>query len=123
METDIDGTVSTIDFADGQTRSLVVDEEVALNIVGLIEGIGGLLFARFPLPGVIAAWLWNIPRLPSALAARFTARRGRAVGDEELFRYQVAGSARLRSLWDETMTRVRQRFPEGILLPTSSELP
>jgi hypothetical protein len=84
-------------------------------IVGLIEGIGGLLFGRFPLPGVIAAWLWNIPRLPSAIRARLTARRGRATGDEELFRYQVAGSARLRSLWDETMTRIRQRFPEGIL--------
>jgi hypothetical protein len=84
-------------------------------LVGVIEGIGGLFFGRFPLPGVIAAWLWNIPRLPSAIRQRFTARRGREVGDEELFRYQVAGSARLRSLWDETMTRIRQRFPEGIL--------
>lgn len=84
-------------------------------LVGIIEGIGGLAFGRFPLPGVIAAWLWNIPRLPSAIRQRISARRGRAVGDEELFRYQIAGSVRLRALWDEAMTRVRDRFPEGIL--------
>ncbi len=84
-------------------------------LVGLVEGTVGVLFGRFLLPGVLAAWLWNIPRLPSAVRQRIQARRGRECGDEELFRYQVAGSARLRALWDETLTRVRDRFPEGIL--------
>ncbi len=84
-------------------------------LIGLIEGTAGILFGRFPLPGVIAAWLWNIPRLPTAIRQRFQARHGRERGDEELFRYQVAGSARMRALWDETLTRMRDRFPEGVL--------
>lgn len=47
METDIDETFITIDFADGQQMSLVVDEEVALNIVGLIEGLTGIRLEKF----------------------------------------------------------------------------
>ncbi len=84
-------------------------------LIGLVEGVGRIPFGRFPLPGVIAAWAWNIPRLPTALRQRRQARRGRQVGDEELFRYQVAGSARLRLLWDDAMLRTRDRFPEGVL--------
>ncbi len=84
-------------------------------LIGLVEGVGRIPFGRFPLPGVIAAWLWNIPRLPTALRQRRQARHGRQVGDEELFRYQVAGSARLRLLWDDAMLRIRDRFPEGVL--------
>ncbi len=84
-------------------------------LIGLVEGVGRIPFGRFPLPGVIAAWLWNVPRLPTAIRQRIQVRRGREAGDEELFRYQVAGSARLRSLWDDAMLRIRDRFPEGIL--------
>lgn len=84
-------------------------------LIGLIEGVARIPFGRFPLPGVAAAWLWNVVHLPTALRQRFQARRGREAGDEELFRYQVVGSARLRLLWDDTMLRVRDRFPEGIL--------
>ncbi|HSM01193.1 MAG TPA: glycosyltransferase [Acidimicrobiia bacterium] len=83
--------------------------------VGLAESILGVLVGRFPLPGVIAAGLWNLFHLPSALKARWQARRGREVGDEELFRYQVNGSARLRELYDEVGERLRNRFPEGVL--------
>jgi hypothetical protein len=84
-------------------------------LIGLIEGVARIPFGRFPLPGVVAAWLWNIARLPSALRQRVQVRRGRETGDEELFRYQVAGSARLRMLWDDTLLRIRDRFPEGVL--------
>jgi len=84
-------------------------------LVGVAESVLGLFGGRFALPGVFAAGLWNVAHLPSALKARFQARRGREVGDEELFRYQVNGSARLRALWDETAERVRARFPEGVL--------
>ena len=84
-------------------------------VIGLVESVGRIPFGRFPLPGVVAAWLWNIPRLPSALRQRLQARHGRQAGDEELFRYQVAGSARLRLLWDDAMLRIRNRFPEGVL--------
>ncbi|MEK7252843.1 MAG: hypothetical protein AAB198_06330, partial [Actinomycetota bacterium] len=83
--------------------------------VGIAESVLGIFGGRFALPGVLAAGFWNIAHLPSAIKARFQARRGREVGDEELFRYQVNGSARLRALWDETAERVRARFPEGVL--------
>jgi hypothetical protein len=84
-------------------------------LVGLAESVLGIFVGRFALPGVLAAGGWNLVHLPSALKARFQARRGRAVGDEELFRYQVNGSTRLRALWDETASKVRARFPEGVL--------
>jgi len=84
-------------------------------LVGLAESVLGIFIGRFALPGVLAAGLWNIVHLPSALKARFQARRGRSVGDEELFRYQVNGSTRLRALWDEVAEKVRARFPEGVL--------
>ncbi|NIR39725.1 MAG: hypothetical protein GWN79_19840, partial [Actinobacteria bacterium] len=84
-------------------------------LIGLAESIARVPFGRFPLPGVVAGWFWNLVHLPSALRQRIQVRRGREVGDEELFRYQVSGSARLRLLWDEAMLRVRDRFPEGVL--------
>jgi hypothetical protein len=84
-------------------------------LVGLVESVLGLFVGRFALPGLLAAGVWNVIHLPSALRARFQARRGRSAGDEELFRYQVNGSARLRLLWDDVLDRVRRRFPEGIL--------
>ncbi len=84
-------------------------------LVGLAETVLGLFIGRFHLPGLLAAGVWNLVNLPSALRGRFQARRGRDAGDEELFRYQVNGSARLRQLWDDVMDRYRRRFPEGVL--------
>jgi len=84
-------------------------------LVGLAESVGRVPFGRFPLPGVIGAWMWNVMHLPSALRHRLQVRRGREAGDEELFRYQVSGSARLRALWDDLLVRIRERFPEGVL--------
>lgn len=84
-------------------------------LVGLAESVLGLFVGRFLLPGVLAAGVWNLVHLPSALRARRQARRGREVGDEELFRYQVNGSTRLRGMWDEAAERLRARFPEGVL--------
>lgn len=84
-------------------------------LVGVLESVLALFVGRFPLPGLIAAGFWNIWNLPSALRARWQARRGREVGDEELFRYQVNGSARLRNLYEEVGERLRSRFPDGVL--------
>ena len=85
-------------------------------LVGLVEGIAGLFLGRWlTLPGVVVAWSWNLVHLPSAIRGRIQARRGRVVGDEELFRYQVSGSARLRAVLDESLDRIRRRFPEGVL--------
>jgi hypothetical protein len=84
-------------------------------LIGLVEAVVRPFTGRFPLPGVIAAWVWNLYRLPSALSARWLARRGRAAGDEELFRYQASGSVRLRAVYEDVLERVTGRFPEGIL--------
>ncbi|HLA66890.1 MAG TPA: hypothetical protein VJP05_05360 [Acidimicrobiia bacterium] len=84
-------------------------------LVGIVESIVGLFVGRFPLPGLLAAGFWNLVHLPSALSARWQARKGRQAGDEELFRYQVNGSARLRALYEEVLERIRVRFPEGVL--------
>jgi hypothetical protein len=84
-------------------------------LVGLIEAIVSPFLGRWRLFGFVASWLWNLALLPSTIVARFRTRRGRAVGDEELFRYQVNGSARLRALSDEALERIRARFPEGVL--------
>lgn len=84
-------------------------------LTGLAESIISPFLGRWKLFGFIAAWGWNIFHLPSAIRARLEVRRGRQVGDEELFRYQTGGSARLRLLWDETLERLRARFPDGLL--------
>ncbi|MFH2073256.1 MAG: hypothetical protein ABIJ75_10445 [Actinomycetota bacterium] len=84
-------------------------------LTGLAESIISPFLGRWKLFGFLAAWGWNLFHLPSAIRARLEARKGRQVGDEELFRYQTGGSARLRLLWDETLDRLRARFPDGLL--------
>ncbi|MCJ7726674.1 MAG: hypothetical protein MUP76_09850 [Acidimicrobiia bacterium] len=84
-------------------------------LTGIAESIISPFLGRWKLFGFLAAWGWNLLHLPSAIRARLEARRGRQVGDEELFRYQTGGSARLRLLWDETLERLRARFPDGVL--------
>jgi len=82
---------------------------------GLAESLAGPFLGRFPLFSFLGGWLWNLVYLPSTVVQRFTARRGRVVGDEELFRYQTGGSARLRAAYDQGLERLRARFPEGVL--------
>ena len=84
-------------------------------LAGLAESIMAPFLGKWPIFGWVAAWVWNILYLPATIAARLQVRRGRAVGDEELFRYQVGGSARLRVMYDRILERVRERFPEGVL--------
>ena len=66
-------------------------------LAGLAESIISPFMGRWKLSGVLAAWGWNLMHLPSVIRSRLEVRRGRQVGDEELFRYQTGGSARLRS--------------------------
>lgn len=68
----------------------------------LFDGLVQLLLGRpRPLTDLVRALAWNIVYLPSTLAARRAIAPLRVVGDEELFRYQVAGSVRLRERADE----------------------
>ena len=82
---------------------------------GLAESLAGPFLGRLPLFGFLGGWLWNLLFLPSTVAQRWSARRGRVVGDEELFRFQTGGSARLRGVYDQGLERLRARFPEGVL--------
>ena len=66
-------------------------------ILGLLEAVLSPLFGRWRLFAFLRAWGWNLLRLPSTLAAR--AAVVREVGDGELFRFQVPGSARLTAFW------------------------
>jgi hypothetical protein len=82
---------------------------------GAVESVAGPFLGRWPLFGFLGAWLWNIVYFPSTLLARWRARRGRVVGDEEIFRYQTGGSVRLKALYEDGVARLKARFPEGIL--------
>ncbi len=79
-------------------------------LIGLVSAIVAPFLGRFTLFSWIGAWLWNIVRLPSTLSARRRARRGRVGDDAELFRYQLRGSAELRSLAGEIASQLRDRL-------------
>jgi hypothetical protein len=66
------------------------------------------------------AWLWNLWHLPSLLRERANARKGRAVGDAELFRFQMRGSAKLSELSKDIGGRLRSRLDrsEGLNVAT-----
>lgn len=82
---------------------------------GLVEVIAAPFLGSWRVLGFLGAWLWNVTVLPTTVKGRIEARRGRVVGDEELFRYQINGSARLKLLYDRGLERIRHRFPEGVL--------
>ena len=89
---------------------------------GLAESVVGPFLGRWPLFGFLAGWLRALVGLPSTLVARWRTRRFRVVGDEELFRYQTGGSARLKGMYDQGLERLRARFPEGVLSGFSGAL-
>ncbi len=68
--------------------------------LGLLEAVISPLVGKWRLFAFLRAWLWNLVWLPSTIGAR--RRVERVVGDAELFRFQVRGSARLNSLWERT---------------------
>ncbi|MFP3915522.1 MAG: glycosyltransferase family 2 protein, partial [Actinomycetota bacterium] len=82
-------------------------------LAGLADSLGGLLLGRWRLgPRYVLTWVWNLWRLPSTLGARTNIARVRQVGDEELFRYQVRGSVRLRQIGSELSDRILTLFDE-----------
>ena len=80
-------------------------------IVALVAAVMAPFAGRWTLFASLRAGLWNLASLPSTFRARRQARHGRAVGDQELFRYQRRGSATLQELGSEIATRVRHRLP------------
>lgn len=80
---------------------------LALSL-GLVEALVRTFTGRpLALIDEIRAWIWNIFHLPSLISERRAVQR--LVGDEELFRYQVGGSAGLRALGADLAERSRRQ--------------
>jgi hypothetical protein len=82
----------------------------AAFLIGVIEGLVAPFLGRWTLFSWLRAWLWNLWRLPSTIRSRLAARAGKAVGDAELFRFQLRGSAKLKSLVEEIGDKLRARL-------------
>lgn len=80
----------------------------ALVIIGFLFGLGSLVGGR---PGrsldYLKAGAWNLKNARTLLAGRRQLRAARQLGDEELFRYQVRGSAALVGVWSEMVETLR----------------
>ncbi len=90
--------------------------------VGVIGALAGLLTLNWrPLLALAAATGWNLIHLPSTLAERRRAKKVRAVGDEELFRFQARGSIRLRAIGTELGDRLLFMFDDDQALVRGSK--
>jgi GT2 family glycosyltransferase len=78
---------------------------------GFAQSFLSLFLGRWRFFAWLRAWLWNLLKLPDTLRGRRVARKGRVVGDAELFRYQISGSVALKSVVAELSDRIRQRLP------------
>ncbi len=77
------------------------------TVLGFVDGVARLFLGTTrPLVDFFRALAWNLAHLPGSLTARNLVRVTRQVGDEELFRYQVTGSVRMRML----LTDIADRF-------------
>jgi hypothetical protein len=88
-------------------------------LVGLVDGAGQLILGRIrPLAEHLLSWFWNLVNLPSSVSARRALAPIRLFADEELFRFQVKGSVRIR----RTLTELTERFSRVIDQEDSSAL-
>jgi hypothetical protein len=79
-------------------------------LIGLLEAIVSPFLGRWVLFDLGRAWLWNVWHLPSLLRERTVARKGKAFGDAELFRFQMRGSAKLSEMSKDIGGRLRARL-------------
>ncbi|HKX73765.1 MAG TPA: glycosyltransferase [Acidimicrobiia bacterium] len=80
-------------------------------VVAVADSAGQMLLGRFrPIVSYLAAWLWNLAHLPTIWSIRRGTRRIRQSGDEELFRFQVGGSVRVRETAAELGERLSTAF-------------
>ena len=92
------------------TLAWAIPLDVLLNIA---EGLFSLVLGRpGRLAGFLAAVGWNVWGFPSAVSNRLRAQKFRAVGDEDIFRYQVSGSVTLREVGSEIGRRIGDFGPE-----------
>jgi hypothetical protein len=104
----------------GQLRS-IVSSYSALTLlwvlplrflIGLIEAIIAPFVGRWTLYSWARAWLWFVATIATTYSRRGAARQGTPEPDEELFRFQVRGSARLRTVGTLLVTRLRDQLPQ-----------
>ncbi|HSJ84697.1 MAG TPA: glycosyltransferase [Acidimicrobiia bacterium] len=82
-------------------------------MVSVVDSLANLLLFRWRVGARhLASWLWNIAHLPSTMALRRRFRQVRAIGDEELFRFQARGSVRLREVGSEITDLVLSVFDD-----------
>jgi len=93
-------------------------------LTGILDSLGSLLLGRWRLgPRYALTWAWNVVNLPSTIRERRNLSRVRQVGDEELFRYQVRGSIRLRQVGSEMSDRILTMFDdEGTVARRATEV-
>lgn len=83
----------------------------AVFLIGLLEVILAPFTGRWRLFDFVKAWTWNVVALPDTIRLRLHARRGRTVGDDELFRFQRRGSVTVSTLFGEMASAIRRRLP------------
>lgn len=90
-------------------------------IVSVLDSLANLIRLRWR-PGARHAmsWVWNLVHLPSLISARRRFRPVRALGDEELFRFQARGSVRLREVGAEISGRLLSVFDDDQALAKGS---
>ena len=82
-------------------------------LVSVVDALANLLLLRWRVGARhLLSWLWNIWHLPSTIAQRRGFRQVRAIGDEELFRFQSRGSVRLREVGSEIADRILSIFDD-----------
>ncbi len=81
---------------------------------GIADAVGQIFLGRLgPLLDYVRSWLWNLAMLPGTVVARRGLNRIRRTGDEELFRFQVGGSVRLRETGAELGERLSRALVDG----------
>lgn len=81
-------------------------------LIGLLEALIAPFVRRWTLFSWVRAWVWFVLTAPTTLARRRATRLGAPQPDEELFRYQVRGSARLRTIGSVVVQRLREQLPQ-----------
>jgi hypothetical protein len=89
-------------------------------LIGVLEVVVSPFLGRWALFDFLRAWAWNIWHLPSLIRDRIAARKGKAFGDAELFRFQMRGSAILSDLGSDIGGRLRARIDRAEGLNMSS---
>ncbi len=93
------------------------------TLLGIFDGVVRMFLGQVkPLIDFMRATAWNVLVSPSTLAMRGQLRRVRHARDEELFRYQVAGSLRLRKLASDLGERFGWVIDEDSGILTEEEM-